>query len=324
MKGVVVAGACALVLLPILVISAATAALTASQTSTPAAAPTRLAGIPTSFLHLYEAAGSHYGLPWELLAAIGKVECDHGQDPDPSCWHDGAMNYAGAGGPMQFLAGTWTSYAVDANHDGHASRWDPADAIYTAARYLRANGAPGDLKRAVYAYNHSSAYVAQVLALMHHYQQEVASTPPIGGISVGDPAALARAVLSDPQIALRSEAVRDISSGRIDPRLLATLLALSRRFQLDGVGPFITGHSFYVAGSTRISNHAGGRAVDIGSIDRQLVSSSSGAARALTLAVLALPVSLRPDEIESPFAALGCGPVRCIVVSDHVHIGYDQ
>jgi transglycosylase-like protein with SLT domain len=315
---------CGVVLVPVLAIAAGTGLVSGISAGQPVAAPTALADIPAAYLQLYEAAGARYRVAWELLAAIGKVECDHGRDPDPSCWHDGAVNYAGAGGPMQFLASTWARYGVDANGDHRADRWNPADAIFAAARYLRANGAPGDLQRAIYAYNHSSAYVQQVLALMQRYRQEAASTPPIGAISVGDPARLARAVLADPRIGLRPQAVGDIRSGRIDPRLLATLLALSQRFQLAGVGPFITGHSLYVAGTTRISNHAGGRAVDIGSVDGQLVASSSGAARALTLAVLALPAPFRPDEIESPFARLGCGPVRCVVVSDHVHIGYDR
>ena len=60
---------------------------------------------------------------------------------------------------MQFLASTWAEYGIDADGNGTPDRWDPVDAIFSAANYLRASGAPGDIPAAVYAYNHSQAYV---------------------------------------------------------------------------------------------------------------------------------------------------------------------
>ncbi len=117
------------------------------------------AEIPPEYLRLYQAAGKHYGLDWAILAGIGKVECDHGRDPDPSCTQEGAVNSAGAGGPMQFLASTWATYGVDADGDGRIDRWNPADAIYGAANYLHASGAPGNYRAAIYAYNHAGWYV---------------------------------------------------------------------------------------------------------------------------------------------------------------------
>ncbi len=117
--------------------------------------------IPPLYLRLYQQAAQRYGLDWAILAGIGKVECDHGRDPDPACTRDGAVNSAGAGGPMQFIASTWARYGVAAQ-GGEPDRWDPADAIFTAARYLRASGAPGDYSRALFAYNHADWYVAEV------------------------------------------------------------------------------------------------------------------------------------------------------------------
>jgi cell wall-associated NlpC family hydrolase len=139
----------------------------------------RVAGIPAEYLQLFQAAGAAYGIPWEVLAGIGKVECDDGQDPDPSCTVPGAVNSAGAGGPMQFLASTWATYGVDANHDGSASRWDPTDAIYAAARYLKASGAPQEMRRAIFAYNHSAAYVETVLRLAAAYEREAELAGPV-------------------------------------------------------------------------------------------------------------------------------------------------
>ena len=74
--------------------------------------------IPPLYLRLYEQAAQRYGLDWAILAGIGKVECDHGRDPAPSCTQEGVVNSAGAGGPMQFLASTWAQYGVNADGDG--------------------------------------------------------------------------------------------------------------------------------------------------------------------------------------------------------------
>jgi Transglycosylase SLT domain len=126
--------------------------------------------IPAPYLRLYEQAARRYGLDWAVLAGIGKVECDHGRDPDPSCTQEGAVNSAGAGGPMQFIASTWARYGVDADGDGRADRWDAADAIYGAANYLRASGAPASYERAIFAYNHASWYVTEVQAWAAKYR----------------------------------------------------------------------------------------------------------------------------------------------------------
>lgn len=126
--------------------------------------------IPPHYLALYVAAARRYGLEWSILAGIGKVECDHGRDPSPSCTHEGVENSAGAGGPMQFLASTWARYGVDGNGDGRIDRWNAADAIYSAANYLRASGAPGDYRQAIYAYNHAWWYVEEVLTWAARYR----------------------------------------------------------------------------------------------------------------------------------------------------------
>jgi hypothetical protein len=134
--------------------------------------------IPTRALALYQRAARHYGLDWAVLAGIGKVECDHGRDPDPSCSQHGAVNFAGAGGPMQFLAATWARYGVDGSGDGVADRWNQADAIFSAANYLRASGAPGSYSRALLAYNDAAWYVSEVETWARSYRgpQQTAGT----------------------------------------------------------------------------------------------------------------------------------------------------
>jgi len=153
-----------------------------------------LADIPPPFLALYRVAAQRYGLDWAVLAGIGKVECDHGRDPDPSCSQEGAVNGAGAGGPMQFLASTWSHYGVDGNGDGRRDRWDAADAIYSAANYLRASGAPASYQRAVFAYNHDGVYVAAVLRWAARYRAAAAVQPeeavPSAALQAGTPTAI--------------------------------------------------------------------------------------------------------------------------------------
>ncbi len=110
---------------------------------------------PPFLLPIYQAAGTAYGIPWQVLAAINEVETDYGRDL--------SVSSAGAEGWMQFLPSTWTQYGVDANGDGFKDPYNPADAIFAAARYLRAAGGEKNVRAAVYSYNHSQAYVDSVM-----------------------------------------------------------------------------------------------------------------------------------------------------------------
>lgn len=114
---------------------------------------------------LYEKAAEKYGFgeDWYVVAAVGKVESDHGQNMGPSS--------AGALGPMQFMPSTWKSYGLDANDDGQANIMDPEDAIPAAARYLKVGGAPNDWYEALYTYNHAGWYVEKVLKVAERYRK---------------------------------------------------------------------------------------------------------------------------------------------------------
>jgi membrane-bound lytic murein transglycosylase B len=111
--------------------------------------------IPPFLLPIYQAAGIEYGVRWEILAAINEIETDYGRNLNVSS--------AGALGWMQFMPSTWERYGVDANHDGQKDPYNPVDAIFAAARYLKAAGASTDISRAIFAYNHADWYVASVL-----------------------------------------------------------------------------------------------------------------------------------------------------------------
>src|SRR3954449_4206423 len=111
--------------------------------------------IPPFLLPLYQAAGIEYGVRWEVLAAINEIETDYGRNLNVSS--------AGALGWMQFMPATWKQYGVDANKDDLKDPYNPADAIFATARYLKAAGAEQDLRRAIFAYNHADWYVDSVL-----------------------------------------------------------------------------------------------------------------------------------------------------------------
>ena len=149
--------------------------------------PSRLARatIPQLYLHLYQAAAARYGLDWTVLAGIGTVECDNGEDPAPACSVEGALNYAGAGGPAQFLVSTWQHYGVTPSGQGTPDMWNPADAIFSMANYLRASGAPADYRRAIFAYNHAWWYVAEVLAWAGRYRADYPHGGNAGGHADG-------------------------------------------------------------------------------------------------------------------------------------------
>jgi membrane-bound lytic murein transglycosylase B len=133
----------------------------------PGSAAVAVADIPLSYLRLYRSAGARYRIPWPVLAAIGKVESDHGRARLPGV--RSGSNWAGACGPMQLgcvpgskAGNAWARY-------GHGRPHDPAQAIPAAARYLVDHGARRNLDRAIFAYNHSWAYVARVKAIARRY-----------------------------------------------------------------------------------------------------------------------------------------------------------
>ena len=127
--------------------------------------------IPLFLLPIYKAAAVQYGVPWQILAAINEIETDYGSDL--------SVSTAGAVGWMQFEPSTWLQYGVDALNAGYADPYNPVDAIFAAARYLRAAGAATNLHAAILAYNHSEEYVESVLLrakLISSYPKAVIAT----------------------------------------------------------------------------------------------------------------------------------------------------
>lgn len=265
--------------------------------------------IPEPMLGLYqEAASTCPGLPWTVLAAVGRNETDHGRNV--------AESSAGARGPMQFLQGTWDAYGVDADGNGVSDVESPGDAVHGAARYLCANGG-GDaatLRNALRRYNNASWYVESVLADAARY----------GEAEVSVVAAAPAELLANPRLVLTDRARNDLAAGVVDARVVALLAAVTASHTV-GVSVLKTGHSTFVEGTARVSNHFAGRAVDIYMVDGGPVSPSSAATAALVEWLGSIQGAARPSEVGQPLADVGrLGFFTDAAHQDHIHIGFDD
>lgn len=179
-----------------------------------------------------------------ILAAIASVESGFGQNMRPSS--------AGAVGWMQFMPATWSRYGVDANGDGRRDPYTAADAIFGAARYLRASGAPLDWYRALFAYNHADWYVEKVLREADRFRTGAATGLPCAAsveLAVGG----VRRVAGEARIV----AIPGSPGESIDSRVLPDVLFLQQRFRFTiTAGYDRTGHA--AAGE-----HPLGLAVDV-------------------------------------------------------------
>jgi cell wall-associated NlpC family hydrolase len=163
-----------------------------SAPAQPAVSQSARDSIPADYLALFQSIGARYNVPWVILAGIGKVESDDGQSNLPGV--QSGANAFGAAGPMQIGIGgaagnEWggapvhpaseqvNGVATDANGDGVASVYEPADAIAGAARYLLAHGVLDNAGQAIFAYNHLESYVQAVLTWAGIYAS--------GGYTVG-------------------------------------------------------------------------------------------------------------------------------------------
>ena len=286
-----------------------------------------LAEIPADYLAVYQQAGARYGLDWAILAAIGSVETSHGRSSAPGV-RTGVNAFGCCAGPMQFNVrngppSTWDTYGVDGNRDGLVNVYDPADAIPAAARLLRANGAPGDYRRAVFAYNHAGWYVEQVLRKAAEYRGALAvSIGPLSGPVSANPLVL----LAHPNFSSYNPANTrfDLEHGLVDARVVALLSAVVRQHRI-GVSVFKTGHSMFTA-SGNVSNHYYGRAVDIASVDGKPCDGSRfGACGRLAVQLARVDGPLRVTELIYCFdpdpgsADNWAARDHC----DHIHAGYE-
>jgi hypothetical protein len=134
--------------------------------------------IPANYVPWLEKAAAKYRLGprgFAIVAAIHKIESDFGRSPLPGV--SSGENYAGAGGPGQFLSASWDAYGVDADENGIKDRYSIPDSIFATANYLHASGAPKDWYSAIFAYNHADWYVRDVESAAAEFSGEVECSP---------------------------------------------------------------------------------------------------------------------------------------------------
>jgi hypothetical protein len=294
-----------------------------------------LGDIPPDYLARYvTAAATCPSLSWQVLAAIGKIESDHGRSSAPGV-RSGVNRFGCCAGPMQFNLtngppSTWDTWGTGIR----AHVYDPAHAIPAAARKLCGDGlaqpeavgrdpcpqvlGPAALHRALKRYNNACWYVHEVVTLAGRYTTTSPTPSP-----ARDP--FVRALVANPNIATTTSRGcnprPDLASGRLDLRVQSLLAVIADRHHIR-LSCLRSGHSRFVKGTTRVSNHSVWRAVDIDRVDGQPVGPTSQPARTLALWLNGLQGPLRPSEIGSPFQ-IGHRPY----FSDeghqhHLHVGY--
>ncbi|HEX8133408.1 MAG TPA: hypothetical protein VF880_08250 [Actinomycetes bacterium] len=295
-----------------------------------------LADVPSHYLALYvTAAGACPALSWQVLAGIGKVESDHGRSSAPGVLS--GINRAGCcAGPMQFNLRNGPPSTWDTFGDGVLTHvYDPAHAIPAAARKLCNDGLANPqaaardpcptvhgsaaLHQALKRYNNACWYVHEVVTLAQRYTRTAAPTL----APSADPFVVALA--HNPRITTTTshgcDPAPDLASGRLDLRVQSLLAVLADRYAIR-LSCLRSGHSRFVKGTTRVSNHTVWRAVDIDRVDGQPVSPHSRVARALVEWLDGVEGPLRPVEIGSPFD-LGRRPYFTDEGhQEHIHVGY--
>jgi hypothetical protein len=134
----------------------------------------------------------------------------------------------------------------------------------------------------------------------------------------------AESLAANPRLTLSDNARTDLLAGVVDARLIALLGQALEKHRLE-VTVFATGHSRYVKGTAKVSNHVDGRAADIVTVDGNDVSSTNAAARGLIDELFALDSAVRPTELGGPWDVDGPEGIGFTDSGhgSHLHVGYD-
>jgi hypothetical protein len=270
--------------------------------------------IPAQYMEAFEAAASRYELGergvW-ALAAVARLESNFGRGMGKVQMHER--------GPLGLEPSEWSKYAVDGDGDGHIHRGDPADSAATLARLIWSRGS---LRAGIFTHNQAEWYVQAVLdeaeALEGHCQ-----VTPIDW-SVALPGTIGAPINWDNLTLSNSLELSDITSGALDPRIVALIGAITQEHQLT-LSALRSDHSEYTT-SGNVSNHFFGRAMDIAAVDGVSCTDTAPDAPCANLGrtLAYMPAPLHPTELIYCFDLDGAGPAFALPDHcDHVHAGYD-
>jgi hypothetical protein len=278
------------------------------------AAPAWRDEIPRAYMEAFEDAASRYELGqrgvW-ALASVARLESSFGRGMSNVQMRER--------GPLGLEPSEWNEFGVDGDEDGHIRREDPADSAATLARMIWSSG---DLRAGIFAHNHAEWYVQAVLADAELLEGKCQATPVDWPLSL--PGGSATPIDWENLTLSNDLELHDITTGALDPRIVALLGAISQQHQIT-LSALRSDHSEYTT-EGNVSNHYFGRAMDIAAVDGVSCTDTAPSAPcgqlATTLAYLQAP--LHPTELIYCYDVDGPGPAfarsdHC----DHVHAGYD-
>ena len=259
---------------------------------------------------LWLRAGAAYGIPWQVLAAINKIETNFGRNLGPSS--------AGAVGWMQFMPDTWLRWGTDGDGDGLADPWNAEDAVFSAARYLAAANGRTDIERSIFAYNHAQWYVDDVLRLAAMFGGELAGADAVftlDRMAIALEDAQARVATLSEQLAAAEAAQAELASksDRLNAAAADLSLLLSDR-TLAERDAFQFGQELAAA-----TAHSGRLRTELERAQADLEAAEAGA-RSASFTPAAAGVLRMPTRADGYVFPVGGGP--SLVSVGHTHHDY--
>ena len=278
------------------------------------ASDARVLEIPNYYMRGFEDAASRYELGkrgiW-VLAAVARLESDYGRGMTPQQLREN--------GPMGLSRDEWKQYGVDGDGDGYVERDEPWDGIATFARMLWSQPT---LEAGLFEHNHATWYVEAAVQDAGRIAGDCDTSKTEWNIAYPVPTNSTEINWDNLQI-LNPAAANDIQNGLIDQRVTNLLAILTQKYSLL-LSSLRSDHSMMTA-SGNVSNHYGGRAMDIAAVNGvPCTDQSEGSPCTEVIQILAsLPDGVKPTELIYGWDVDGSGPAFAMSDhTDHIHAGF--
>lgn len=271
--------------------------------------------VPSYYMRAFEAASSRYELGqrgvW-ALAAVARLESDYGRGMTAKQMRDT--------GAMGLSREEWQKFGVDGNDDGYVQRDEPWDAVSTFARMLWSKPRIED---GLMEHNHASWYVEAAMREAAQIAGECDTVKTTWNIAFPAPTTNATEINWDNLVILNAAAQNDIQTGQIDSRVINLLAMLTQKYSLT-LSSLKSDHSTLTA-SGNVSNHSGGRAMDIASVNGVSCTDQSAGSPCteVGLFLASLTDGIKPTELIYGWDLDGSGTAFAMSDhTDHIHAGF--
>jgi len=271
--------------------------------------------IPNYYMRGFEDAASRYELGrrgvW-VLAAVARLESDYGRGM--------TARQLAEHGPMGLSAAEWKRYGVDGDGDGLVRKDEPWDGIATFARLLWSKPT---LEAGLFQHNHAAWYVEAATQDARRIAGECETSKADWNIAYPAPTTNATEINWDNLQVMNPAAAQDIQNGLIDRRVVNLLAMLTQKYSLL-ISALRSDHSMMTA-SGNVSNHYGGRALDIAAVNGVPCTDQSASSPCTEVGLLlaSLPDGIRPTELIYGWDLDGAGPAFALADHrNHIHAGF--